>query len=261
MQLLAFLVAGANGPFTIAVSVALLFTAVQASGLMGLLGGNDDHDHDHDGAADGDADGDGDVDGDGDADGDADHDAAHDHDDDHDDDHDGGEDDGWMARVVGPLGVGKIPLSFIWPSYLMIFGITGLISNSAWVGKAIPLWNLAWTVPLGLTIAYAVVAVVARFLTPVLATKEQEATTTAELSGLEGVVISRQVTPEFGEIRIRDRSGHMLRLPCRLVPGHPTVNEGQSVVVVGKEGAWLKVVPFDVDPPRLKSASKTTEKG
>ena len=100
MQLLAFLVAGANGPFTIAVSVALLFTAVQASGLMGLLGGNDDHDHDHDGAADGDADGDGDVDGDGDADGDADHDAAHDHDDDHDDDHDGGEDDGWMARVV-----------------------------------------------------------------------------------------------------------------------------------------------------------------
>jgi membrane protein implicated in regulation of membrane protease activity len=115
--------------------------------------------------------------------------------------------------------------------------------------------------PLGLVIAYAAVAVVARFLTPVLATKEQEATTTAELSGLEGVVISRQVTPEFGEIRIRDRSGHVLRLPCRLVPGHPTVQEGQSVVVVGKEGAWLKVVPFDVDPPRLKSASKTTEKG
>ena len=256
MQLLAFLVAGANGPFTIAVSVALLFTAVQASGLMGLLGGNDDHDHDHDGAADGDADGDGDAD----ADGEADHDG--DHDGDHDDDHDGGDDDaGMMARVVGPLGVGKIPLSFIWPSYLMTFGITGLVANSAWVGQAIPLWNLAWTLPLGLVLAYAVVAVVAHFLTPILATKEQEATTTAELSGLEGVVISRAVTPEFGEIRIRDRSGHVLRLPCRLVPGHPTVSEGQSVVVVGKEGAWLKVVPFDVDPPRLKSARGTTEKG
>jgi len=261
VQLLAFLVAGANGPFTIAVSVALLFTAVQASGLMGLLGGNNNHDHDHDGApgghagADGDAEGDGDVDGDADAQGDADHDG------DHDDGHDGGEDGGWMERVVGPLGVGKIPLSFIWPSYLVVFGITGLVANSGWVGEAIPLANLAWTLPLGLIIAYAAVAVVARFLTPVLATKEQEATTTAELSGLEGVVISRQVTAEFGEIRIRDRSGHVLRLPCRLASGHPTVSEGQSVVVVGKEGAWLKVVPFDVDPPRLKSVSSTTEKG
>ena len=259
MQLLAFLVAGANGPFTIAVSVALLFTAVQASGLMGLLGGNDDHDHDGaaNGDADADGDGDGDVDGEADGHGDADHDG--DHDGDHDDD--GGEHGGWMERVVGPLGVGKIPLSFIWPSYLMVFGITGLVANSAWVGEAIPLGNLAWTLPLGLVIAYAAVAVVTRFLTPVLATREQEATTTAELSGLEGIVISRQVTPEFGEIRIRDRSGHVLRLPCRLAPGHPTVSEGQSVVVVGKEGAWLKVVPFDVDPPRLKSASSSTEKG
>ena len=68
--------------------------------------------------------------------------------------------------------------------------------------------SLAWTVPASLVGGYVAVAIVARLLGPVLSSKGQEATSRAQLVGQIGIVISSKVDQEFGEVRIRDKSGH-----------------------------------------------------
>ena len=133
------------------------------------------------------------------------------------------------------------------------------------VGQEIPTDRLLWTVPLSVVAAYAIMAAVARLIRPIFATEAQEATTTRQLTGQSGVVISSRANQEFGEIRIQDRSGHLLRLPCRMEPGYPGVPEGGTVVVVGQQGAWLRVVPLEIGPDSVagrtsvKNVKKDTE--
>jgi len=221
MSALHFLFAWANAPFTIALGVTLLFALLQASGLLGLLaGGGDDHDVD--------ADADADADVDADADADADHDADHDH------DADGDDDQGIGAILFGPLGIGKIPFSLIWQGYAIVFAITGLALNvhAASPSGSVPLLTLAWTFPTSLITGYIAVAALARVLGPVLSSKGQEATSRAELVGQIGTVISSRVSPEFGEVRVKDKTGHEIRVICRLAQGVRVASEREQVVFV-----------------------------
>jgi hypothetical protein len=232
---LRFLIAWANVPFAVAGGIAIIFALLQVSGLLGVLTGGGDHD----------ADGDGEIDADGDADGDADHDAEH-----------GGDHAGIGEAIFGGLGVGRLPLSILWQSYAVVFAVTGLALNARFLGSTPPLVTLAWTVPSGLVVGYGVVAVLARVLGPVFATKPHEATSRAELVGLAGTVISSKVSREFGEIRIRDKSGHDVRVICRLAEGASVVPEGGRVVVVDyeAEGAGLLVAPLEDDESQAASA-------
>ena len=98
---------------------------------------------------------------------------------------------------------------------------TGFGLNLRYLGtaRAVPLLTLAWTLPASLVGGYVAVALVARLLGPVLSSKEQEATSRAQLVGQIGVVISSQVNQEFGEVRIRDKTGHDVRVICKLPKG------------------------------------------
>jgi membrane protein implicated in regulation of membrane protease activity len=247
LGLVRFLVSSGNVPFAIALGIAFLFVLLQVSGVLGLIaGGGEGHDADH-GDAGGDAHdagGEHDADADADGDNDADHDADHD------------EGRSWTSAALGPLGVGKLPFSLIWQTYLVVFAAAGLALNARYfeVAGGAPLVSLAWSVPASLLSGYVAVALLARLLGPVFAPKEQEATSRAELVGQIGVVISSNVDAEFGEIRIRDKTGHDLRVVCKLAPpgrgakGKPartTVRENQSVVVVEYEGGELFVAPFE----------------
>jgi membrane protein implicated in regulation of membrane protease activity len=216
MSALHFLFAWANAPFTIALGVTILFALLQASGLLGLLAGGDADDHDVDHEVD------------------ADHEVDHDADHDQDHDADGEDDQGIGAILFGPLGIGKIPFSLIWQSYAMVFAITGLAMNvhagNGHVG--VPLLTLAWTFPTSLITGYAAVAALARVLGPVLSSKAQEATSRAELVGQIGTVISSRVSPEFGEVRVKDKSGHDIRVICKLASGVRVASEREQVVFV-----------------------------
>ncbi len=218
MSVLAFLVAWANAPFSIAAGVVAIFALLQVTGLLGVLGGGDADHVDHDLDADVDADVDHDVD----PDADGDHDDA-------------GADRGWGAIAFGPLGAGKIPLSVIWQTFALVFAATGFGLNLRYLteGSRPPLYSLAWTFPLAFVLAYVAVAVVARVLGPVLSSKDQEATGRAQLVGQVGVVISSRVDQDFGEIRIRDKSGHDVRVICKLsrASARPA-SEHENVVVV-----------------------------
>jgi membrane protein implicated in regulation of membrane protease activity len=234
------LLAWANVPFTAVLCIAVMFALIQMSGVLGLLAGGD-----HDGDADHDVDAHHDVDAghDTDADGDAGHDADHDH------DHDSDQENGSSAGLLAGLGVGKVPLSIIWQTYAVAFGLAGIIGNTIYLGyaRSLPPYTLAWTLPLALVFGYLVTRRLGRVLARVAADPRHEATTRKELVGHTGVVISSKISSEFGEVRLMDKTGHTLRIICRTRDSEPTIPEGREVVIVeyDKEGNHLFVAPLD----------------
>jgi hypothetical protein len=246
------LLAWANVPFTAVLSIAVIFALIQMSGLLGLLAGGD-----HDGDADHDIDADHDVDAHADHDGDTDHDADADHD--HDADQENEQSAG-QGLLVG-LGVGKVPLSIIWQTYAVAFGLVGIIGNTIYLSyaRALPPFTLAWTVPVALVFGYLVTRRLGRVLARVASDPRHEATTRKQLVGHTGVVISSKVSSEFGEVRLMDKTGHVLRIICRTRDGEPTIAEGREVVIVEheKDGDHLFVAPLDegAEPPAARRAS------
>lgn len=229
-----YLVAWPNVPFTIAVGATLLFAAVQASGLMGLLGG------DADGDADADADVDGDVDADADVDGDVDADADADTDGDGDADHDADADDAgesWALKLGSAFGMGRLPMTLLAQVFLVVLGVSGLLMNLPFVSSGvIPFWTLLYTLPASALCALGADAAMSRVLAPIVDDKAQAATKRSALVGSIATVISRKVTEEFGEVRIRDKSGHDVRVVVKLAKdgGRTAASllEGQEVLVV-----------------------------
>jgi hypothetical protein len=247
---LAFVFALGNAPFAIALGVAVAFALLQVTGILGVIAGGGDGGGDHDG----DVGGDHDAGGDGGSDADADADANADHD----QDHDAAGRGGWGHAALAPLGLGKIPFSIVWQTFALAFAATGLAMNAHHLGTSgPPPFTLLWTVPAALAGGYVATALVGRVLGPVLSTKGQEATTRAQLVGQMGIVISTKVDREFGEVRIRDKTGHDLRVVCKLADGAKRVpTEKQSVVVVDyePERGGLFVEPLDDDdvPPSAR---------
>jgi membrane protein implicated in regulation of membrane protease activity len=231
-----FLIAWGNAPFTVAGAVAILFALLSMTGVMGLLAGgdHDGHEADHD------------VDADADADGDADCDHEQYHDNEHED---YGGDRGFTNIVLGGIGVGRIPLSLIWQTFALVFAVTGLILNASSLPLGPSTLSLVWNVPIASIAAYGFVALLARILGPIFATKEAEATKRSALVGQIGTVISSRVTSDFGEIRLKDHTGHIVRVLCKLADGSRIPNEHEQVVVVDYEESTLFVTPLDAELP------------
>jgi membrane protein implicated in regulation of membrane protease activity len=189
--------------------------------------------------------------GDGDHDADADHDVDADADADHDHDHDAGDEGrSWTSAALETIGVGKIPLSMIWQTYALAFAATGFAVNLRYLGaeSGPPSVTFLWSLPCAAVAGYVAVAIVAKILGPVLSSQGQEATSRAQLVGQMGVVISSKVDKEFGEVRIRDKTGHDIRVVCKLADGAKRVpTERQNVVVVDyePERGGLFVEPLD----------------
>lgn len=238
MSFLSSLLAWANAPFTVALGVTLGFALLQMTGLLGVLAGGD-HEGDHDADADVDADADHDVD--------ADHDADADHEADGDDADHEGEGQSFGQALLAGLGVGKVPFSIIWQTFGITFAATGILANVVYQASrgALPAVTLAWTVPSALVMGYVVTRVFARALGRVVSDPKQEATSRAQLIGSSGVVISSKVNAEFGEVRVKDKTGHTVRLICQTREG--IIAEGKEVVIVeyDRDKGRIFVAPLD----------------
>jgi membrane protein implicated in regulation of membrane protease activity len=213
---LTFLFGWANAPFAVAAGVVAAFALLQVSGLLGILAGAEDHDH----GAGGDGDG-----------------------------HDHGDDDGPHAPWASALGFGVLPFSMIWETFGLVAAGIGYALNFSYLGRpgGPPLVTLLWTLPAAVAGGAAGVAWLARSVGPVLSSKEHEATRRADLVGQLGVVISTRVSEEFGEVRIRDKTGHDLRVVCKLATGVrvPPREHDRVVVVDCDDRGALLVEPLD----------------
>lgn len=204
MSVITFFLSGANLPFVFALGVSVLFVLLQWSGAMGLLGeGDADADADTDVDADADADSDAESDADGD---DAEHHAA-------------------------PLL--KLPLTVRGPIAAIAFALTGFALNALTHGEApsLPLLTLAWTLPLGVVAGGLSSRIITRLLAPILDDHQNAAPERKSLVGRIGTVISTGVSPDFGEVRIKDHSGHQLRVIVKLAEGSAAAREGDEIVV------------------------------
>ncbi|MDQ3035203.1 MAG: DUF1449 family protein [Myxococcota bacterium] len=234
MSSLDWLAAWPNVPFTIVGAATLAFALLQASGALGLLGGGD-ADADVDADVDADADADVDADGDADANGGAAHPSV-------------------SAALLAPLAIGRVPLTLTAEIAGLSFAVTGLALNAPFFSdpSGAPLISLAWTLPASALIGYAAAALAARVLAPIVDDRPHAATSRRELVGTIGVVISSRVSDAFGEIRVRDRSGHDVRVVCRLAPECREIAEHEEAVVVDlDERGTLFVAPFaaTAEPP------------
>jgi hypothetical protein len=217
----------ANLPYAIAFTVAVLFALLQMTGILGLLmGGDHEGDHDHDVDADADHD----------VDADADH-------------------EGLGDKILFDLGVGRVPFSLVWQTFAMAFGVAGLAANALYLGRggALSTGTLAWTIPLALLFAYGATRVTSRLLGRVIANPDQEATSRQGLVGATGVVISTRINDEFGEVRVKDRTGHFVHVICRTREGEPPIPAGREIVIVeyNPDNGRLIAAPLDDDdsPP------------
>ena len=233
MSFLSSLLAWANAPFTVVLGVAVGFALLQMTGLLGLLAGGDHGDADHD--VDG-HEADGGHEADHDADADAHHDAEQD------------EGHGVGQQLLAGLGVGRVPLSIIWQTYAVTFGFAGIAANIVYLSRAgeLPALTLAWTLPGSALFAYLATRMLARAIGRVVADPTQEATTRKQLVGHGGVVISSRIDAEFGEVRVKDKTGHTVRVICRTREG-AAIPEGREVVIVDydREGDRLYVAALD----------------
>jgi membrane protein implicated in regulation of membrane protease activity len=223
MSVLSFFLSGANLPFVFALGVSVLFVLLQWSGAMGLLG-------------EGDADAEADVDADADADADAEADADSDGDD--------------AEHHAAPLL--KLPLTVRGPIAAIGFALTGFALNALTHGEAasLPPATMLWTLPAGLLAGYASSRMVTRLLAPILDDHQNAAPERKSLVGRIGTVISTGVNAEFGEVRIKDQSGHQLRVIVKLAEGSAAAREGDEIVVTElDERGTPRVTPLTLRLP------------
>ena len=144
-----------------------------------------------------------------------------------------------------------MPLSIVWQTFAVSFAIAGFAANAAVLSRtgALPTSTLAWSVPLALVVGYVVTRGVGGALGRLVANPAAEATSRKQLVGHAAVVISSKVDAEFGEVRLADKTGHVLRVIVRTKPGEKAIREGRDVVIVewDRERDWLLVAPLDED--------------
>jgi membrane protein implicated in regulation of membrane protease activity len=244
MSFVVSLFAWGNAIYTFALATTIGFALLQVSGVLGWLAGAEGDDGDSDHGVDADADHDVDADHDADVDGDHDADSDADHDGD-----DADEDDGGSARgILATMGGGRVPFSMIWQTFGATFGLSGLALNTivlAYFGS-VPTWSLLWTLPIALIAAFFVTRFVGGGLARVLAHDATQASSRRDLVGRPAVVISSQLSTQFGEVRIKDKASHV-RVVCKLMNG-PPVSEGTEVVIVDCKKGQLFAAPFDTVP-------------
>lgn len=229
MSVLQSWLAWSNVPYLTVLAIAVLFAALQATGLLGLLAG-------------GDHDGDGDADADSDAD-------AHDAIDGHDGDAAIEAEAHASFSIAGLLGFRKVPLTFALQCFAISLGIAGLSAHTlAYGAGAPPARALLWSAPLSLLIATVVTAGLARAAGKIFSTDGQEAAKRSQLVGSTGVVISTRVDHEFGEVRLRAPGGVTVRVIVTTEDDAP-IAEGREVVVTefDRERDRLVVAALDQD--------------
>jgi membrane protein implicated in regulation of membrane protease activity len=180
--------------------------------------------------------------------------AGHDHDADHD------ANGSAALAVLSWFGVGRAPLSILMMMLLMCWGIIGFAVNSSvrtrW--PAIQPWLIS--IPAAGIGALLLTKLLAGFLGRFLPTSETYARRRHALLGSVGEVVL-PVDRGFGMVAVRDRSGELFQLPCRLEAGDRTIAKGTKVTLVAysaTEKLFYVLESEFGDADRPNSSARTT---
>lgn len=238
MEILSFIFAWYNLPYTLLLGLCVFLGGLQ---ILGLGGGEDhdteaDHDLDHDVDHDIDHDVDHDIDQDVDHDLDHDADADADHDVDHDADHDVAPASSSVSAfsILAFLGVGRAPLLVV---ILLLCGSVGLLGWAlnalllGLVGGALGFLVFLGTLPFALIGGVLISSRTARFIGNTLPPISTTATGAQALVGRQGTVISPFVDEKYGQVHLRNPGGTLISI-FAVVENEPPIKRGEKVVLV-----------------------------
>jgi membrane protein implicated in regulation of membrane protease activity len=216
MNALAFLLAGYNIPFLVALGCCV------GLALMQIVAGFGDSD----------ADADHDVDVDANLDAHADHDVDVDHDIHH---AEGG--------ALALLGVGKVPLMLVLMAFLGSFGAVGLLANTLVAGAAgaFPGWALPITLVVSAVAALPLTGALSRQLGRVAA-RSSTAVSNQQLVGRVGLVVSPSVSRSYGRVQVRDAHGSLHTVFAIIDSDTPLPEHSEVALVSYDEGQRRFVV-------------------
>lgn len=204
--------------FVLPFGLALLYLGLYT--VSGITFGDGDLDADHD--LDADADADQDLDADHDADLDGDHDASVDHDAD-------GDHGSISLTALSWLGVGKVPVSIILMVLLLTWGVVGFIANAAMQsrGAAAALVSVPVAAIISILATHFVATLIGRYL-PLY---ETTARRKHALLGAVGEAIF-PIDQKFGMVSVRDETGDLYQIACRVESEGETIPKGAKVQLV-----------------------------
>ena len=203
--------------FLLPFGLALLYLGLYT--VSGVTFGDGDVDHDFD------------VDHDVDADADADHDVSADHDAEagHDADGQGGGHPSGALAALSWLGVGRVPVSILLMVLLLTWGVAGFIANAAMErhGASAAFVSLPLAALVSLLMTRLVSSGIARYL-PLY---ETTARRRHELLGSVGEAIF-PIDRKFGMASVRDDTGDLYQVACRVEPDAEPIPKGAKVQLV-----------------------------
>lgn len=174
-----------------------------------------------------DADVDADLDMDHDIDVDADHDVSHpDHDLDIDHDAD------FFMKILGVLGVGKVPLSIVLMTFCLVWSFTGFWSNRLLENVFQLPMIYAWiSIALAFFASVSLTRFVANSIAKIMPKTETYATEATDLVGKRGTVLNT-VRHDSGTVRVRDQYSNPLDLQARVENSNEPLLPGTGIVVI-----------------------------
>lgn len=107
-----------------------------------------------------------------------------------------------LAKFLNPIGLGYIPLSIIWYTYGLSFGVVGIITTFVLAKfNPVALWFLAASIPISIFVGWHITKYVVRFIAPLFKTTGV-AEDVYDLVGRSGKITSLQADENYGEITI-----------------------------------------------------------
>jgi len=159
---------------------------------------------------------------------------------------------GLFAKFFIFMGVGKVPLSLIWSTFFITWGLAGITCNTLLyiaMGPGV-FYRITWfvSIPAAFTAAMVLTKGVVQLWIKFIHTHEPTASRPRDLVGARGSVLSETVTDDHGRARITDSFGFSLDIFCKR---HPTCRRklkyGDSIMVIDMVPGqnYYFVGPFD----------------
>lgn len=136
-----------------------------------------------------------------------------------------------FVDVLGFLNVGRVPFMIVVMTLFTTWGFTGLIVNEILNVNTAP--SLFFWISCSAALVCSVLGT--RYLSLTLSKIFPESdppTKDLHLLGLQGRVISGQITPTFGTARVQVPDGHTLTVKCRVKPDEPNPVKGDIVILI-----------------------------
>lgn len=141
-----------------------------------------------------------------------------------------------LSRVLSVFGFGKVPVSIILCSYLILWGFLGFVSNQLLRNFLFFPGIYVW---ISMAIATVLSIILVRWIAFGIAAKlpstETYSTTSEELVGRMGTV-TEAITSSYGKIHVHDRFGNLHQVDGRVEPRQARIPSGEKVILTDYNG-------------------------